>query len=153
MLRDQDFHIILTDESFERRLKTVFGDYLSICFDKLRERWVVLERALDNPAEVNLILIAEDDFGNPRPLGDWVFYALRQMKDDADKKNGNFNQYMLMKENEEDAQRVLMQQKIDEAGEYFHQHEYREWRRIFESLNNNPVSHYVQGYSLNKAAS
>ena len=153
MLRDQHFHIILTDESFERRLRSAFGNHLSIVFDKMRERWVVLEEALDNPAEVNLLLVAEDDFGNPRPLGEWVFHTLRTWQDRADRRRANFNQHILLMDNEEEAQQRLIQQQVDETGEYFHRHNHREWNRIFESLNNNPVSHYVQGHSLKARAS
>lgn len=78
------YSLILTDPSFEKRLKG-FDPNLRLMFDQKRKRWVVNEWALDNSGW-NCILIAEDKNGDPEPLGDWIFQALRIKRDAGDRK-------------------------------------------------------------------
>lgn len=81
---DQNYSLILTDASFEKRLK-IFDPNLKLMFDQSRKRWTVMEWARDHSGW-NVILVAEDKEGNPEPLGEWVFKALRIKRDAWEKK-------------------------------------------------------------------
>lgn len=71
---DQRYSTILTDPSFERRLKA-FDKNLRLMFDQHSKRWIILEWAIDHSGW-NIIIKAEDSDGNAKPLGDWVFNQL-----------------------------------------------------------------------------
>lgn len=71
---EENYSVILTDPSFERRLQA-FDPNLRLMFDQARKRWIVMEWALDNSGW-NCLIIAEDSKGDPKPLGEWVFSKL-----------------------------------------------------------------------------
>lgn len=68
------YNLILTEPYFERRLKA-FDPNLRLTFDQIKKRWTILEKAYDR-AGFNVLIVAEDEQGNPKPLGDWVFNKL-----------------------------------------------------------------------------
>ncbi len=72
--RVYNFGRILADNSFEQRLKC-FDPNLKLVFDNTRQRWTILEWALDNSGW-NIVMRAQDDEGNPKPLGEWMLNQL-----------------------------------------------------------------------------
>ncbi len=78
------FSVILTDPTFEARLKR-FDPNLKLMFDQNKKRWTVLEKAYDGSG-FNILIISEDANKNPLPLGEWVFRTLYAWKKEYERK-------------------------------------------------------------------
>lgn len=75
----------ILNASFERRLKS-FDPNLKLVFDQTKQRWTILEWALDNSGW-NIIIRAEDEHGNEKPLGEWVFNKLWVWRNQGEERN------------------------------------------------------------------
>jgi len=137
-------YLILADSSFDRRLK-LFDPNLYLVFDQKRQRWCVLEKALDGSGS-NLLIVCEDDKGEPKPLGEWVFNTLFVWRARGEERNRNVEQFYLDERAEEDRQAKEMNKKADEIGEYFWKHEIRACQKIANLLSNLPQNDVTAGF-------
>lgn len=136
--------MILTDPSFERRLKA-FDPNLKLLFDQNRRRWRILEWAPDGSGW-NLLMSAEDDEGNPKPLGEWIFNKLFVWRHNAELRNKNPNQFFT------DLQSIADRQKMEAETKASINHQHRllddinDWRRVSRELKGMPKSDVTAGY-------
>ena len=140
----EKYSLVLYDPVFERRLKQ-FDPNLRLRFNRFNERWYVLEKALIGSG-YNIILKCEDDKGNPKPVGEWLFNKLFVMRHNYDELRRNPNQwwnnfeYQVEKEQEEIAQKGHVEQKarlIDDVNQ---------WRKAYRDFVDLPKSDVTAGY-------
>jgi len=103
---------LLTDPTFEKRLKTI-DPTLKLIFDQTKQRWMILAPRIDNPYLWRIIKVAEDKLGNPMPVGDWLLLEVRRLKDQAERRDHNPDQFIKWLEYEEGYQQERIQSKRD----------------------------------------
>ncbi len=139
------YSLILTEPYFEQRLKA-FDPNLRLCFDQVKKRWTILERAYDGSGFKSLI-VAEDDQGNPKPLGEWVFNKLfvwrKRWEAKAAMGADDWFQDLV-------AQAISQQAEIDARSSDNHQAMLRDdvtqWRKCSKELQGLPASDATAGY-------
>lgn len=140
----KEYCLILRDPVFEGKLKS-FDPNLKLCFNKEAKRWGILEWALDHSGW-NLIYVFEDDFGNPMPVGDWVFEHLKDMQETNSKLRSNpdlffkqtYDQYELVRnQKEKEIETLTRDQLIDQSLRI---------KKGLREINNQPVSDVTAGY-------
>lgn len=143
--REYTFGKILLDHSFERRLK-LFDPSLKLVYDNSRQRWTVLEWALDNSGW-NVLITAEDDEGNEKPLGEWVFNKLWVWRKRAEERNKKGVDYWLRELR--DARNELETKTFEEhskEAQYKICNNINRFRKAIKKMNNEPASDVTAGY-------
>lgn len=140
----KDYSLILTDPSFERRLRS-FDSNLKLMFDQNKKRWVVLEWAPDGSGW-NRILLCEDDFGNPQPVGDWIFGILRDYREQYDLKHKNFNAWWLGLEYQRNQNEINADSSWAKSSREYVKDDMISWKKAYRELNNLPSSDVTAGY-------
>lgn len=144
--RVYNFGKILLDTSFERRLKS-FDPNLKLVFDNTRQRWTILEWALDNSGW-NIIMRGEDDDGNEKPLGEWMLNKLYVWRhNNTTQRDVGIEQWVKDSDYEMEKQKTAIL-----AG---HSREFRgrivddinDFRRGYKSMMNEPTSDVTAGYA------
>lgn len=140
----KEYSLILTDPDFERKLES-FDKNLKLMFDQQAKRWRVLEWAPDNSGW-NVIVTAQDDEGNPKPLGQWILNKLYVYRHNYELRARNPNQYFDDLMYEADKQKNV----IDTRSSMDHIHQLiddrNEWRRANRERKNLPKSDVTAGY-------
>lgn len=139
------YEVVLDDPTFESRLK-MFDSNLSLVFDQFRQRWMILEKAYDGSG-YNVIIVAEDENGNPKRLGEWVFNRLWVYRKRYEAKRDIgvdrwFDQLLY----EAEAQRMEMDKKATEEGQYRLIDDITRWKKAARELDNFPASDVTAGY-------
>lgn len=137
---------LLTDPAFEARLKT-FDPNLELVFDQTRERWMVLEKALDGSGTYNIIIIAEDKDKQPKPLGEWVFntlYVYRQRYDE--KVRVGVDNWLNGLADEAKRQKAEMEEKASQDNVDRIKDDITSWRKASKEIQGLPVSDVTAGY-------
>jgi len=138
------YSVILTDLNFENRLK-MFDPNLCLRFHRLWKCWVVLERALDNTG-YNVLIKCQDNEGNPKALGDWVFNRLFVMRHNNEEKMRNFDTWMRSVDNEIEYIERKKDEKISEDVSLQILDDINLWRRVNREMNGLPLSDVTAGY-------
>lgn len=141
---EQRYSMILTDPTFESRLKA-FYPYLKLSFDQFRRRWCVLEWSPANQ-DWNVLIVAEEEDGSPKPLGEWVFNRLFVYRLNYERRLHNPNQYLddLLYEADKQAEAIEAKTSADHMAQL--SDERNEWRKAYRELNNLPTSDVTAGY-------
>ena len=135
---------VLLDPFFEKRLKA-FDPNLKLLFDQRSRRWHILVWRMDN-SDWQVLIKAEDDNGNPKPLGDWVFNRLYVYRHNWEEKSRNFDVYWKNLIFEEEAQRAQIQRKLSEESQAKLMDDINGWRRAWRELNNEAPADVTAGY-------
>ena len=139
------FGKILTDHNFETRLK-LFDSNLRLVFDNTKQRWTILEWALDNSGW-NTVLIAQDKNGNEKPLGEWVFNQLFAWRESAAARNKiGFDAWCKNLELQAQEQAAEIERAMSLENQYRIRHTINNFRRGFKQMNNEPTSDVTAGY-------
>lgn len=141
-----DGYTILMDPTFENRLKN-FDPNLILVFDQIRKRWVVMEKALDGSGH-NILIVAEDDHGNPKPLGEWVFNALFVYRARHEEKHRmGADQWIAQLKHQAEYENAKSAVKASQTAKEMIVDDINVWRRGIAELNNEPTSdigvHYM----------
>lgn len=140
-----NFGKILLDSNFEKRLK-LFDPNLKLVFDQARQRWTILEWALDNSGW-NILIRAEDDQGNEKPLGEWVFNKLFVWRHNQEEKaRKGVDQWIKDTDYECDRQKEAI---LRNHSNNFRAHiveDINEFRRGFKIMNNESPADVTAGY-------
>lgn len=144
--RLNDGYKVLMDPTFEKRLKG-FDPNLILLFDQTKQRWVVLEKALDSGCH-NIIIVAEDESGNPKPLGDWVFNQLFVYRAKFEEKHRmGADQWIAHLKYQADYENAKSLAKASQTAREMIVDDINVWRRGIAELNNEPTSdigvHYM----------
>jgi len=140
---DATYKIISHD--FERRLKQ-FDPRLKLVFDQGRDRWVILEQAYDNSGW-NIIITAEDNDGNPQPLGEWVFNKLWVYRQRwAAKQRMGTDKWLDKLANEAKAQKDKMQADASDENRAMIRDDITQWRKAAREVAGDPASDAKAGY-------
>lgn len=139
------YNVILTEPYFESRLRA-FDRNLKLCFDQVRKRWTVLEKAYDRPG-YNVLIVAEDEQGNPKPLGEWVFNKLwvcRKRWEEKSQMGADawFRKLIL----QADCEVKEIEQKGSEDSQAMLREDITQWRKCSKELQNLPVADAKAGY-------
>ena len=138
------YSLIITDPTFERRLKMYDPD-LKLMFDQFTKRWVILAWREDNTGW-QIILRCEDDFGNPMPLGEHVFFQLNWLRENNDQKLKNPDRWYDGLLAEGDAYAKKQDDLMAKENQYRIITDYAQWDKGFRELRNEPVSDAIAGY-------
>ncbi len=137
--------LIIADPYFEARLKS-FDPNLELVFDQSKRRWTILEKALDNSG-YNIILRLEDDQGEPKPFGEWVFNKLFVFRARQEEKARvgvvrwlNDFDYQAERQKAE-ILRKSSQETIDKGKD-----DWTLWKKACAEFTNSPVSDVTAGY-------
>lgn len=141
----ENYSVILTDPTFEARLKA-FDPNLVLKFHKGLRRWMVLERLHDNSG-LKPLIIAEDERGNPKPLGEWVFNKLFVFacKHEEKIRRGVTNWFKDIIY-EADKQREKIEENVSDDHQAQLREDVMQWRKVSKELKNEPVSDATAGY-------
>lgn len=151
MIRDEmgniegrDYSTMILDPVFERRLKA-FDDRLKLMFDQNKKRWVILEWS---PAyqQFNHLITAEDENGNPKPLGEWVFNQLFVSRHNHEVKMKDSNQFFSNLVSLADTQKEMIESKSRAERIYKQTQNINQWRKAWRQATNRPVSDVTAGY-------
>lgn len=143
-LFEKDYVTILSDPFLERKLKD-FDERLKLVYNKEKDRWVILEWALDNSGW-NVIYIFEDDFGNKMPPGEYVLMHLKDMRDNNDALRADVDQYFLNLENKVEDLTFKEEAKIGDLHKHLIREHINPIRKAFRSINNKPTADITAGY-------
>lgn len=141
----EEYSLIMTDYSFENRLKA-FDSNLKLMFDQRKKRWTILEWARDNSGW-RILMTCEDDFGNPMPVGDWVFGHLKWMQDQYTQKlkgSDGFYDDLVAKADE---YKVKKDKELSEEAQYRVRTDIHQWRKAFANHKKH-TSHIDRGISF-----
>lgn len=144
----QVYSTILTDPTFERRLKA-FDPNLKLLFDQKKKKWTILENAPDGSGW-NKILVSEDDrTKEPKAVGEWIFERLWEFRNMYEHRHKNPNQYFndLMYRADQQATEIQRQGSINHKNKLLDDR--NEWRRAARELKNLPKSDVTAGYPKN----
>lgn len=140
----RDYSTILTDPTFEKRLQS-FDKNLKLMFDQRNKRWRILEWAPDGSGW-NLLMTAEDDEGNAKPLGEWVFNKLYVWRHNAEQRNKDPQKFYTQLLTMGDEQRNQIQRQSSLNHQYKLIDERNEWRRAWREWKNLPKSDVTAGF-------
>lgn len=140
----ETYSLILTDPTFERRLKQ-FDPNLKLMFDQNRKRWCILEWAPDQSGW-NLLITAQDDKGEAKPLGEWVFNKLYVWRHNYELRAKNPNQFFDDLMWKADWQKNTIETQISLDHQHLLSQERNEWRKAWKEINNLPKSDVTAGY-------
>lgn len=140
----ETYSTMLVDPYFEKKLKS-FLPSLKLMFDQVKKKWVILEWAPDNSGW-NIIYTFQDDFGNPMPLGDYVFDHLRDMMNQNEIKLKNPDAYFDNLIYKSEKQKEEIQRKSSEEHKKKLLEDINEWRKSSRELKNQPKSDVTAGY-------
>lgn len=141
------YSLILTEPDFERRLKN-WDPNLKLMFDQHSKRWCILEWSSDNSGW-NLLMKAEDEEGNPTPLGDWVFNKLYVWRDRWLYKMHNPDQFLDDMIYKAQCEQESISNNISDNNKHLLLHDRNDWRRAARELKNFPTSDVTAGYPKN----
>ena len=145
----KDYSMILTDPTFERRLKA-FDPNLKLLFDQNKKKWTILEYERDNTGKWRILLRSEDDVTKkPIPVGDWIFERLLEFRNMYEHNAINSDQHFRDLTYKADMQMVELETKS--SINHMHQllDDRNEWRRAARELKNFPKSDVTAGYPKN----
>lgn len=143
--RTDDIYTIISDPTFERRLRD-FDPRLKLMFDQKEKRWVILEWAYDNSGW-NVILKAEDNNGNPRPLGEWVFNKLFVFRQQwLAKADMGVDRWMDSLKQQSEDYKAEKAKKLSETQQDKIKDDINDWRKGARELDNRPTSDVTAGY-------
>lgn len=141
----ETYSLILTDPTLENRIKN-FDPNLKLMFDQVKKRWVINEWAQDNSGW-NCILIAQDKEGNPEPLGEWVFQALRVKRDAWEKKMAmGANAYFKHLIDKADSQKRKMAESASLENQDMIRDDIISWRKAAKEIGKGVASDVTAGY-------
>ncbi len=136
--------VILTDPTFERRLKA-FDQRLELVFDQFKKKWVILEWSPPSQA-YNRLIVCEDDEGNPKPLGQWIFQKLYVWRHNYEVTSRNIDQRWLELENERDEQIKVIDKNVSNNLQAIIGDGRNLFRKINRYIRNEPISDVTAGY-------
>lgn len=131
---------VIVDSSFEKRLKA-FDPDLKLMFDQNSKRWHVLTwRSIDSSWQI--LIKAEDDQGNPKPLGDWIFNRLFVYRHnwECSKKGQDPIEYLAQ------CNRDKIEKRMSEENKYKLKYDVNQWRRAWRAYQDMPESDVTAGY-------
>lgn len=139
------YSLLLTEPYFEQRLKA-FDPNLRLTFDQIKKRWTILEKAYDRPG-FNVLIVAEDAEGNPKPLGDWVFNKLFVWRKKWEEKaRMGADRYWENLVAQSVQQQTEIEDKISEDHQAMLREDITQWKKCSKELQGLPVSDATAGY-------
>lgn len=142
---EERFSTILTDPTFEKRLKA-FDSRLKLMFDQRKKRWVVLEWAYDNSC-YNIILVCEDENKNPLPVGEWVFNTLVAYRRRwENKKTSGANCWLDQLAYEAKCQKEKIVKNVSDDNQARIKEDITQWRKASKSIYSGCGSDAIAGY-------
>lgn len=135
----------IADPYYVQQLK-MFNSNLDLSFNHLKQRWEVIEFARDGSG-VGEVFLLEDEEGNPKQFGNWVFAKLSQMQANTENivRVGADNWLKNVK-NEEDRIAESNEEKIGKNNVERMKEDRPQWRRFFMKALNLPYADATAGY-------
>ena len=142
----EKYNVLLTQPFFEQRLKA-FDPNLRLVFDQTKKRWTILEKERGGPG-FKILIVAQEDNGDPKPLGEWVFNKLfvwrKKWEEKADMGVDAWFKKLVY---EADIEKNLIEEKASEEHQAMLRDDINQWRKVSRELQNLPTSDVTAGYA------
>ncbi len=140
----ETYSLILQDSTFEKRLHR-FDPNLKLMFDQQKRKWCILQKGEDG-RHWNLLLTAEDNEGNPKPLGEWIFNKLFVWRHNHEVKMRNPDQWCRDMQWKAEWEESVIETKMSLNHQDMLKDDIISWRKANRELKNQPSSDVTAGY-------